>query len=392
MGAAEAGPRRLRVRLPSPLSLGRHLDFQRGLLVAVLAAALGGAVASVLVQRAGDEEAAVPPSAIRPSPQVARLLGQMSPRQKVDAVMAAGGGAPGGALGAVVVSAEDWAGGPAAIERLSDPAAKAPAPPLVIGTQEGGVYRSYPNLPTLATQLQIGDTADPKIAREQAAKKAKAMSAAGFDLNLGPLADVATIDSPVADRAYGDDAELVARLTSAALRGCKEGGIACAVSHFPGLGAASDDTAIGPATVGLDAASLASRDLVPFRAAFDAGAPAVVLSLAFYAAYDPVTPAALSPVIATDLLRRELGFEGVAITDDLSSGAVAAGIGAPDAAVQALAAGADMVTISEPRQADQARAAIRAAVASGAIPATRLADAAARVLELKRRLGLLKAR
>ena len=180
------------------------------------------------------------------------------------------------------------------------------------------------------------------------------MSAAGFDLNLGPLADVATIDSPVADRAYGDDAELVARLTAAALRGCKEGKIACAVSHFPGLGAASDDTAVSPATVGLDAASLASRDLVPFRAALDAGAPAVPLP-AFYAAYDPVTPAALSPAIAGDLLRRELGFKGVAITDDLSSGAVAAGIGAPDAAVRALAAGADMVTISEPGQAAQAR-------------------------------------
>ena len=390
MSAAGAAPRRLRRPLPSPLSALRHERFHRGLLFAILLAAVAGAVASVVVQRAGDEPAAVPPSGVRPSPQVARLLGQMTPRQKVDAVMAAGGGAAGGALGAAVVSSEDWAGGPAAIERLSAPAAKSPARPLVIGTQEGGVYRSYANLPTFATQLQIGETADPKIAREQAAKKAAAMNAAGFDLNFGPLADVATIDSPVADRAYGDDAELVARLTAAALRGCKEGKIACAVSHFPGLGAASDDTAVSPATVGLDAASLASRDLVPFRAAFDAGAPAVVLSLAFYAAYDPVTPAALAAAIAGDLLRRELGFKGVAITDDLSSGAVAAGIGAPDAAVRALAAGADMVTISEPGQAAQARGAIRAAVASGAIPATRLDDAAARVLELKRKLGLLK--
>jgi beta-N-acetylhexosaminidase len=392
MSAAGAAPRRLRRPLPSPLSVLRRERFHRGLLFAILLAAVAGAFASVVVQRAGDEPAAVPPSGVRPSPQVARLLGQMTPRQKVDAVMAAGGGAAGGALGAAVVSSEDWAGGPAAIERLGTPAARSPARPLVIGTQEGGVYRSYANLPTLATQLQIGDTADPKIAREQAAKKAAAMSAAGFDLNFGPLADVATIDSPVADRAYGDDPELVARLTAAALRGCKEGKIACAVSHFPGLGAASDDTAVSPATVGLDAASLASRDLVPFRAAFDAGAPAVVLSLAFYAAYDPVTPAALSPAIAGDLLRRELGFKGVAITDDLSSGAVAAGLGAPGAAVQALAAGADMVTISDSGQAAGARDAIRAAVASGAIPSIRLDDAAARVLELKRKLGLLKIR
>jgi beta-N-acetylhexosaminidase len=328
----------------------------------------------------------VPTARVNPSPQVAQLLGRMTPEQKVNTVMAAGGG---GAFGAVVISPQDWTGGPAAVKRLAAAPAKAPAAPLVIGTQEGGQYRSYANLPTLATQLQIGDTGSPDIARNQAAKQAAALSAAGFDLNLGPVADVATIDSPVADRAYGDDAELVSALVGAALEGCREGGIACAVSHFPGLGAASDDTALGPSTVSLDEASLAARDLAPFRTAFEAGAPAVVLSLAFYAAYDPVTPAALSPTIATDLLRDELGFKGVAITDDLSSGAITGGIGAPEAAVQALAAGADMVTISDPTQAAQANAAIRAAVETGGIPATRLDDAAARVLELKRKLGLL---
>ena len=349
---------------------------------------MAGAVASVLVQRAGDEEpAAVRAARVNPSPQVAQLLGRMTPEQKVKAVMAAGGG---GAFGAVLISPQDWTAGPAAVRRLAAAPAKAPAAPLVIGTQEGGQYRAYADLPTLATQLQIGDTASPEIARNQAAKQAAALSGAGFDLNLGPVADVATIDSPVADRAYGDDADLVSALVGAALQGCREGGVACAVSHFPGLGAASDDTALGPATVSLDEASLAARDLVPFRTAFEAGAPAVVLSLAFYAAYDPVTPAALSPTIATDLLRDELGFKGVAITDDLSSGAITGGIGAPEAAVQALAAGADMVTISNPTQAAQANEAIRAAVASGGIPATRLDDAAARVLELKRKLGLLR--
>jgi beta-N-acetylhexosaminidase len=362
----------------------------RGLLAAIIVAAVGGAIASVATQRAGKDAPATAEAApaVSTSPEVARILSAMSPRQKVDAVMAAGGGAS-GATGAVVISWKDWARGPAAIKRLSAPAAKAPAAPLVIGTQEGGRYRAYPGLPTLATQLQIGDTADPKIAREQAAKQAKAMSAAGFDLNFGPVADVATIDSPIADRAYGDDPELVSELTAAALRGCKEGGIACAVAHFPGVGAASDDTAVAPATVGLDAESLAARDLIPFRAAFEGGAPAVVLSLAFYAAYDPVTPAALSPGIATGLLRDELGFKGVAITDDLSSGAITAGIGTSEAAVQALAAGADMVTISDPAAADRANAAIRAAVASGAIPAARIDEAAIRVLELKRKLELL---
>jgi beta-N-acetylhexosaminidase len=172
------------------------------------------------------------------------------------------------------------------------------------------------------------------------------------------------------------------------MRGCHTGGLACAPSHFPGLGGASADTAQGPATVSLDSASLQARDVPPFAAAFEAGAPAVVLSLALYATYDPVTPGALSPAIATDLLRGELGYEGVAITDDLSSGAVAAGIGAPDAAVRALRAGADMVVVSDPEQAARARQAVLEAATAGRLSPARLDEAVARVLTLKRRRGL----
>ena len=146
---------------------------------------------------------------------------------------------------------------------------------------------------------------------------------------------------------------------------------------------------MNPATVSLDPASLEARDLGAFRAAFDAGAPATVLSLAFYTAYDPIVPAALSPEIATDLLRGELGFEGLAISDDLSAGAIAAGLGAPEAAVQAIAAGTDLVMVDEPAQAGQARRAIVRALEEGGISEQRLDDAAARVLKLKKQLGLL---
>jgi beta-N-acetylhexosaminidase len=238
------------------------------------------------------------------------------------------------------------------------------------------------------TELEIGDTGDPAVAERSARESAAALKGAGFDINLAPVADVATIASPIADRAYGDDPAVVAPMVVAALSGCGAAGIACAPSHFPGLGGASADTALGPAMVSLDATSMRLRDLEPFAAAFGAGAPAVVLSLAFYAAYDPATPAALSPAVATDLLRGELGYQGVAITDDLSSGAIAAGIGAPAAAVQALAAGSDMVLVGDPAQAAAARAAILEASRSGAIPAARLDEAVARVLTLKQGRGL----
>ena len=84
--------------------------------------------------------------------------------------------------------------------------------------------------------------------------------------------------------------------------------------------------AAGPASVGLDVASLEIRDLAPFKAAIAEKVPAVVVSLGLYAAYDPVTPAALSPSIAGDLLRDQLGFKGVAISDDLSAGGLATGL------------------------------------------------------------------
>ena len=146
---------------------------------------------------------------------------------------------------------------------------------------------------------------------------------------------------------------IAAELTAAAVRGCERGRVACAARHFPGLGAASQDTDRG-AGDGQPRPGDARRAATspPFEAAFAEGVPAVVLSHAFYAAYDPVTPAALSRPVATDLLRDELGFEGVAITDDLGAGAIKATGSVPDAAVAALHAGADMVQIASPDDQD----------------------------------------
>jgi beta-N-acetylhexosaminidase len=236
----------------------------------------------------------------------------------------------------------------------------------------------------------MGNRGSARAVEAWARSSGEALRAAGIDLDLFPVADVPTVTSPLAERSFSDDPVLTAALTAAAIRGCRDARIACAVSHFPGLGAASQDTADGPATVSLDQATLDSRDLAAFRAAFAERAPAVVLSLAFYAAYDPVTPGALTPAVATGLLRDELGFQGVAITDDLDSGAITADYSVPEAAVDALRAGADMVQIDAPGEEAGVRDAIVRAVASGSLPEDRLREAASRVLELKRRIGLLR--
>ncbi len=296
-------------------------------------------------------------------------------------------------FGGVLVDRDNWADaatGETLVKGIQDTATdNGLIPPLMTVAQEGGPDRELPDMPPSRTELDVGEVADPDDAEAWATEAATALRRAGFDLDLFPVADVASLGSPLAERAFSDDAATVTGLTSAALRGCAEGGIACAALHFPGLGAASENTNQAPATVGLSAGELSNRDLAPFVVAFGQGMPAVVLSHAFYAAYDSVTPASLSDEIATDLLRNELGFEGVAITDDLGAGAVRFGSSIPKATVTALAAGSDLIRIDDPDEAPAAVEAIESAVADGTLTRERLEQAAGRVIELKQSLGLI---
>ncbi len=336
--------------------------------------------------------------------EVRDLVGGLTPEQKVDGIMLVGFEGTDSTtpfletlrerqLGGVVVRASNWLDsvqGTALVGELRDAAGKGgEIPPLIAAPQEGGEYRALIDLPPESRAIDIGDYGDPELALSWARETGDALSDAGFDLNLAPVADVATIDSPIADRAFSDDPNVAAQMTAAAVRGCAEAEIACVARHFPGLGAASESTDAGPATVSLDAATLASRDLAPFEAAIDEGVPAVMLSHAFYAAYDPVTPGSLSPEVVTGLLRDQLGFTGVAITDDLGTGAVRATTGVQPAAIEAVNAGADMLLVESPDEAAGVREALLAAVSSGEIEPERIDQAVGRVLELKRSLGLL---
>jgi beta-N-acetylhexosaminidase len=264
--------------------------------------------------------------------------------------------------------------------------------PLIVAQQEGGAYRSFPDLPPAQTEFEIAQTGKPTAVEAWAQQDAAALRAEGFDLNLFPVADLTGPTSPVAQRGFSSDSTAVSALTKSALDGCRTARMACAPGRFPGLGSASQDTDQGPATVQSDPETLQSQDLPPFRTAFASHAPAVVLSLAYYAAFDPVTPGALSEPVATGLLRDQLHYRGAAITDDLEAGAIRATMSVPEAAVEAIVAGADMVQVSSPADVEKVRKALLAAAEQGRISSQRLADAAARVLELKRQVGLLRGR
>jgi beta-N-acetylhexosaminidase len=388
--------------------------------VAIALAVLATALIWFLVIRGGDsgeEGVARAPGGEVPA-SVRDLVEDLSPEEKVDGILLLGfEGTEGGALaaqlrehqiGGVLVGAGNWTDAgqlESLVARLDEAGGgEDRIPPLFAAVQEGGPYRAFADLPPEQRALDIGASGDPEAAEESARTAGVALREAGFDLNLFPVADVATLDSPIGDRAYSDDPSVVAAMTAAATLGCNAAEIACAPGHFPGEGAASESTARGPATVGLDAETLQSRDLAAFVAAFAEGAPAVVLSHAFYTAYDPVTPASLSSLVAFDLLRDELGFRGVAITDDLGAGAITArgaaaeeGGGAPRGgsavtagAVAALQAGADMLMVSSPADQEGVAQALIEAVGTGEVSEDRLDEAIGRVLELKQKLGLVE--
>jgi beta-N-acetylhexosaminidase len=384
-------------RGPDRLAIARR----RAIALAVAAGVV--AVVAILLIGGGDEGSDEPDPLAGISSETAAQVQEMTPEQLADQVLLLGfEGTDASAaflddvrsreLGGVFVDTPNWTGaasGTALVAALRAAGREdGRIPPLIVAAQEGGRYRAFDDLPPEQTELELGDSGSVDAAEDWARQTAQSLRSAGFDLNLSPVADIATLDSPIADRAFSDDGAEVIEMTAAAIRGCTTAGLACAALHFPGLGAASEDTDHGPATVGLDAATIESRDAAPFAFGIAEGMPAVVLSLAFYAAYDAVTPAALSEPVATRLLRDQLGFSGVAITDDLGAGAVRSGYSVPKAAVAALAAGSDLIQIDSPEDQKGVAEAIATAVESGELDESRLQQAAARVLELKRVRGL----
>lgn len=252
--------------------------------------------------------------------------------------------------------------------------------PIVAAPQTGGDSSAFPGLPPKPEQKTGGAAS----ARSEALSAAGRLRGLGVGMTLAPIAD---LGSELGGDAYSSDPAVAARMTAAAVAGYRRGGVAAAVGHFPGQGSASQDPQAGPATVGLALADLRARDVRPFGAVARR-VPAVVISNALYTAYDGATPAVLLPEVYA-LLRRKLGFRGVAMSDDLLGTQAATGGSVGSAAVDALRAGADLVYVSGgPAEQEQAYRAVLRAVRRGALPRARLRFALLRVLTLKRRYAV----
>jgi beta-N-acetylhexosaminidase len=262
-------------------------------------------------------------------------------------------------------------------------------PPWVMAIQDGGEFNSLPGLPPPQAPADLRSAGEGEVQASETATTLRGLNVTGV---LGPVADVGfESGSALGARVYSDDPEEVAGYADAVVHAYRGARLFSAAKHFPGLGSADQSTEVGPATVGQELDELRERDLLPFEAAIEAGVPGVVLSHALYPVSDFTQPGSLSRSIVTDLLRDELGFAGVAITDDLADPAITTTYSVPEAAVLALRAGADMLFVSGTAGDQQAAyAAVLRAVRSGRISRARLDQALERVLFVKEDYGLIR--
>jgi beta-N-acetylhexosaminidase len=266
--------------------------------------------------------------------------------------------------------------------------------PLIAVDQEGGrVERLHDGVAPLPSAMAFGATGDVDLVARAGSLLGRDLARLGITVDLAPVADLSLQPRSrvIGTRAYGDAPDRVAAFAGAFARGIERAGVAAALKHFPGHGSTAGDSHVVLPRVTADAATLRARDLVPFARGIAAGVTSLVVSAhVVVEAFDAQHPATLSHAILTDLLRGELGFTGVVATDCLEMDAIARGIGTVQGAVDALAAGADLLLISHHLElASEAADAIAAAVESGRLSLDRLHDAHARVERLRRRVTTL---
>lgn len=256
--------------------------------------------------------------------------------------------------------------------------------PLLVSTDEesGRVAHMRDVVGAGPSPRRMAREESAEAVRGRAAETGRVLAGVGVDLDLAPVLDLD--DGPatgvIGDRSFSADPQEAATYGLAYARGLADAGVTSAVKHFPGHGRSAVDSHRESSLVAADLEELAGTDLVPFRAAVDAGAPVVMLNHLQYAALDPDLPASLSP--RAYALLREMGFEGVAMTDSVGMGAVNLRWDFPDAAVQAVSAGADAVLATDGGQAGRMRDGLVEAVRAGRLPEARLSEAAARVTAL----------
>ena len=271
------------------------------------------------------------------------------------------------------------------------------APPMLIAAdQEGGrIQRLLAGFTRFPGPMLLTAAQDEALAYELGAAIAAEMRAVGVNMNLAPVADLqGERRNPVlAGRSFGGIPGLVAPMLSQFIAGAQDQAVLATVKHFPGHGGTDQDSHLTLPTIRRSQEQLRSRELLPFQAAFAADVAAVMVAHIHYQAYDSdVLPASLSPNVMTRLLREELGYDGLILTDALDMDAIDRRYSLKDAVMRAIKAGSDVIVFGPHSGLDGLRslvAELAAAVRRGEIPARRIAESASRILRAKRDFGIL---
>jgi beta-N-acetylhexosaminidase len=261
---------------------------------------------------------------------------------------------------------------------------------LVLVDHEGGrVHRLPPPFTRFPSAATIGQTGEPALAGRVARAMARELRAAGFDSGLTPVLDCRTDDRSVVvgDRAYARDPHAVAACGVAFIQAALEEGLAPVAKHFPGHGRTPLDSHLALPEVDAPRGELDRVELEPFRQALAAGCPAVMVAHVRYRALDPEWPASMSSRVVDGLLRRQLGFDGLVLSDDLEMAAVRRGWGVGVAAARFLAVGGDLALVCRESAAhDEAVAAVGRALTGGTLAPDAVARARRHRAALRRRV------
>ena len=245
----------------------------------------------------------------------------------------------------------------------------------------------------------IGDTEKTNEARDAARYVGGYLKKLGFNVNFAPIADIATSeDSPLYDRAFGGTPELVSEMVKAQVEGYERSGVICSAKHFPGIGAAEEDSHDQSIYSNKTAEEMRSWELIPFAAAVDAHVPMIMVGHLTCTGITPeeqvddgdgkktipTPPATYDPNVINGLLRHSMGYQGIVITDSLEMGAVANYCASSEQAVLAIEAGADLVLL--PEDLNKAYDGLLEAVKSGRISEDRINESVRRIIAEKLRM------
>ena len=257
--------------------------------------------------------------------------------------------------------------------------------PLFIGIDEegGDVVRMAEKLTPPPSQKEIGATGDIEQAKTWAIKTAKSLKEMGINVNFAPVADVGSNDK----RSYSTDTNTVIDFVRAATKGYQQENIIYTLKHFPGIGKGRVDSHVDSSSIDVAKEVLMTEDILPFKTIIDENDPNdyfILVSHLKYPALDEEYPASLSSKIMTDLLRNELGYKGIIITDDMEMGAVANHNDFRSIGVNAVKAGADIVLVChEYEHQKEVYLGLLDAVNSGEISQERIDESVKRIIKVK---------